>query len=114
DFLDVADQISRGIGLQGCVRRALSAAALVEVDDAVLDRVKEAALFGLGATAGTAVQKYDRLAGGIAAFLEVDLVDGRDPQPARVIWLKQRIKPGDGIFHHGLRNAVVGHAEQYT
>ena len=36
DFLDVSDQVPGGVGLQGCVRRALSAAALVEVDDAVL------------------------------------------------------------------------------
>jgi hypothetical protein len=80
-----------------------------------LPGMKEAALFGFGAAAGTAVQKHDRLARGITAFLEVDLVDGRDPQPARVIRFKGRIEPGDRILHHGFANvALVGHAEQYT
>ena len=75
--------------------------------------MKKAALFGFGAAAGTAVQKHDRLAGGIAAFLEVDLVDGRDLQPARVIRFEGRIEPTDWILHHGFANAIVGHAEQY-
>jgi hypothetical protein len=38
--------------------------------------MEEAALLGLGAAARTAVQEDHRLAGGIATFLEVDLVDG--------------------------------------
>ena len=75
DFLDVGDQVPGGVRFERRVGRALAAAALVEVHDAVLFGVEEAALFGIGAAAGTAVQKNHRLAGGIAAFLEVDLVD---------------------------------------
>jgi hypothetical protein len=33
-------------------------------------------LFGVGAAARTAMEKDDRLTGGIAALLDVDLVDG--------------------------------------
>ena len=60
------------------------------------------------------MQKHDWLAGGITAFLEVDLVDGRDAQPARVIRFEGRIEPTDWILHHGFANTIVGHAEQYT
>ena len=97
-----------------CVGRALAAAALVEVHNAVLFGMEEAALFRIGAAAGAAVQKDHRLAGGVAAFLEVDLVDGRDLEPTRVVRLDGRVEPGDGILHHGVRNAVIVHAEQYT
>ena len=60
------------------VRRALAAAALVEVHDAVFFGMEEAALFGIRAAAGTAMQKHHRLAGRVAALLEVELVDGRN------------------------------------
>ncbi len=53
----------------------LPAASLVEIHDAVFFRVEEAALFGIGAAARTAVQKNHRLAGRIAALLEVNFVD---------------------------------------
>jgi hypothetical protein len=52
---------------------------LVEVDDAVSIGVEKAALLGFGAASRTAVQKHDRFARGIAAFLEMDFVDRRDP-----------------------------------
>ena len=76
DFLDIGDQVPGGVGFERRVGRALAAAALVEVHDAVLLGMKEAALFGIGAAARTAVQKNHRLAGGVAALLEIDLVDG--------------------------------------
>ena len=76
DFLDVGDEVPGGVGFERRVGRALAAAALVEVHDAVLFGVEEAALFGIGTAAGTAVQKDHRLAGGVAAFLEVDLMHG--------------------------------------
>ena len=63
DFLDVGDQVPGGVGFERRVGRALAAAALVEVHDAVLFGMEEAALFGIGAAAGTAVQKDHRLAG---------------------------------------------------
>ena len=70
DFLDVGDEVPGGVGFKRRVWRALAAAALIEVHDAVLFGMEEAPLFGIGAAAGTAVQKDHRLAGGIAAFLE--------------------------------------------
>ena len=113
-LLDVGDQVPGGVRFQRRVGRALAAAALVEVHDAVLFRVEEAPLFGIGAAARTAVQKDHRLAGGVAAFLEVDLVDRRDLEPARVVGLDGRVEPGDGIFHDGCGQRVVGHREQYN
>jgi hypothetical protein len=38
--------------------------------------VEEAALFRVGAAAGTAVEKDHRLAGRVATFFKVELVDG--------------------------------------
>jgi hypothetical protein len=75
DFLDVRYEVPGGVGFERRVRCALAAAALVEVHNAVLLGVEEAALFWIGASAGTAMQKDHRLAGGIASLLEVDLVD---------------------------------------
>src|ERR1019366_174443 len=75
DLFDIGDQVPGGVGFQRRIGRALAAAALVEVHDAVLFGREEAALFGIGTAAGAAVQKDHRLAGGVAAFLEVDLVD---------------------------------------
>ena len=75
DFLDIGDEVPGGVCFERRVGRALAAAALVKIHDAVFFGVEEAALFGLGAAAGTAVQKNHRLARGVTAFLEVDLVD---------------------------------------
>jgi hypothetical protein len=61
--------------------------------------MEESSLFGIGAAAGTAVQKDHRLTGGVATFLEVDLVDGGDLEPPRVVGLDGRVEPGDGILH---------------
>ena len=55
DFLDIGDEVPGGVRFERRVGGALAAAALIEVHDAVLFRVKEAALFGIGAAAGTAV-----------------------------------------------------------
>jgi hypothetical protein len=76
DLLDIADQIPGRVRFKRCVRGALTAATLIEVDDAVFFRVEEAALFSVGAAARTAMQKDHRLTGRVAALLEVDLVDG--------------------------------------
>src|SRR6185437_7565884 len=78
NFFDVRDQVPGGVCFQGRIRRALAASALVKIHDAVFFRMEEAALLGVRAAAGTAVKKNHRLAGGIAAFLEIDLVNWRD------------------------------------
>jgi len=112
DFLNIGDEVPGGVGFERRVRRALAAAALVEIHDAVFLRVKEAARFGVGASARTAVQKNHRLARWVAAFLEVDLVDRRDPKSACVIGLNRRIEPGDGVLRRGCGQGVVGHKQQ--
>src|ERR1019366_5640908 len=71
-FLDVGHEIPSGVVLERRIGRALAAATLIEVADTVLLRMKEAPLFGLRAAARTAMEKYHRLARGVAAFLEVD------------------------------------------
>jgi hypothetical protein len=57
------------------VRSTLTAAALVEVHDAILFGMKEATLFGLRTAAGAAMQKHYRSSRWVAAFLKIDLVD---------------------------------------
>jgi hypothetical protein len=75
DLFNIADEFPGGVGFKRCVGCALTAASLVKVNDAVLFRVEEAALLGIGAAARTAVQKNHRLTGRVAALLEVELVD---------------------------------------
>src|SRR5215831_9234992 len=55
DLFDVGYEIPRGVFVQGSVGRALAAAALVEVDDAVLCGVEKPTLFGIGTSSGPAV-----------------------------------------------------------
>src|SRR5579872_153079 len=97
-FLDVGDEVPGGVGFERGVGRALAASALVEIHDAVLIGVEEPPLFGIGTAAWAAVHEDDGLAGGVAAFLEVELVDGRDLEAAGVVGLDGRVEPGDGIF----------------
>ena len=58
---------------------ALARAALIEQHDAIALRIEEAAHPRIGARTRSSVQEHRRLTFRIAAFLEVDLVDGRDP-----------------------------------
>ena len=76
ELFGVGDEIPGGVGFQGRIGRTLAAAALIEANDAVLFGVEEAALFRVGAAAGTAVEKDHRLAGRVATFFKVELVDG--------------------------------------
>jgi hypothetical protein len=111
DFFDVGDQVPGGVGFEGRIGSALAAAALVEVHDAVLLGMEEAALFGIGATTGAAVQEDRRLASGIAALFEINFVHGGDPEAAGVEGLDGRVEPSDGILHDGLWK---GHCRQCT
>jgi hypothetical protein len=56
--------------------------------------VKKAALFRIGAAAGTAVEKHYRLAGGVATLLKVEFVYWRNLEPTGVVGLDGRIEPG--------------------
>src|ERR1035438_8085292 len=64
DFLDVGHEIPSGVVLKRRIGRTLAAATLIEVDDTVLLRMKEAPLFGLRSAARTAMEKYHGLARG--------------------------------------------------
>src|SRR6185437_13126963 len=75
DFLNIGDQVPGGVCFQRRIRRALAASALVKIHDAIFFRMKKTALLGIRAAAGTAVKKNHRLAGRVAAFLEIDLVN---------------------------------------
>src|SRR5262249_41050796 len=114
NFLDVGDEVPGRVLFERCVRRTLSAAALVEVHDAIFLRVEKSPLFGLRSAAGSAVDEHDRLARGVAALFEIDLVKRRDSEPAGVVVLDRWIEPGDWVFHWGLGRHVIVHREQYT
>ncbi len=62
---------------------------------------EEAALLGIGTAAWAAVQKDYRFAGRLAAFLEVQIVDRGDLEPACIIGLDRRVEPRNGILHDG-------------
>jgi hypothetical protein len=90
-FLYVRYEVPRSVLIQGRVRRALPAATLVETYNPVIHRAEEATLFGIGAAAWTAVEKYHRLASGVATLLKVELVQERNTQPSGVVRLDRRI-----------------------
>ena len=90
--LHVGDQVPGGVGLQAGVRQRAAAAALVEQHDAVARRVVIAAHGGVAAAAGPAVHDQRRLAVGVAALLEVDLVPAADLEPLLAIGLDRRIE----------------------
>jgi hypothetical protein len=91
-LLDVAHQMPGGVFLQARERRAAAAAALIEQHDAIARGIKEAPLLGLRAAARSAVQEHDRLALGVAALLEVELVQRRDGQPPTTIGFDLRVQ----------------------
>ena len=76
DFLDVGYEVPSGVFFERSVGCALTAATLVEIHNAVLLWVKEAALFRIGATARTTMQKDHRFARWVARLLEIDFVNG--------------------------------------
>src|SRR5581483_3398950 len=83
---DVFDQVPRGVVHQVRVRTALAAAALIEQDDAIALRVKEATHASIGATTGPAVEKYRWFSARVARFLVIQLVDlghAQIPAPVR-------------------------------
>src|SRR2546421_12174147 len=91
-LLDVSHQIPGRIIDEACVGPALAAAALVEEHDAVLFGIEEAPHPGVGAAARTAMQEHRGLALGIAAFLEIKLVQVRDFEITRAVGPDRRIQ----------------------
>jgi hypothetical protein len=77
------------------VRRRAPAAALIEQHDAIFLRVEELAVPRLDAAAGPAVHEQHRLAVGIAALLDVQLVQFRNLEALGPI----RLDGGIGLRH---------------
>jgi hypothetical protein len=94
--LDVGDQVPGRVVDQTGVRPALAAAALIEQHDPVALRIEEPAHLRVGAPARAAVQEHGGLAVGIAALLEVDLVQLRDAEKAGPVRLDRWVEaPAD-------------------
>ena len=93
DRLDIADQMRRGIRLDAGGGARAAAAALVEEDDPVMSRVEEAPHERAAAPAGAAMQHQHRLAIGIAALLDVELMPVAAVDHALVIGADVGIKP---------------------
>ena len=82
ELLHVSHEVASRVVLQVAQRHRPATAALVENDDAVVLRVKEAAMDGRRAGAGAAVEEHDRHTLGIAALLPIDRVTPVDRQHA--------------------------------
>src|SRR5581483_5468381 len=83
--LDILDQVPGGVLFERGMRRRPAAAALIEQHDAIAARIVIAAHHRVDAAARAAMQQNGGLAGGRAAFLEIDLVQVRDSEPSRTI-----------------------------
>jgi hypothetical protein len=81
----VGDEMPGRVVGQLRMRHGAPAAALVEQNDAVALRIEEAPRLRVAAGAGPAMHEYHRLALRIAAFLEIDPVQWRHLQEARII-----------------------------
>ena len=106
--LDIGHEVPCGVVLQRRVGSALAAATLIEINDAVLTGMEEAALLGFGAATGAAVQEDDRFSSGSSAFFEVNLVDGGDREHAGAIRLGGRVEPGERILGHRQESSSAG------
>ena len=104
--LHVGDQVPGGVGLQAGVRQRAAAAALVEQHDAVARGIVIAAHGGVAAAAGAAVHDQHRLAVGVAAFLEVDLVPAADLEPLLAIGLDRGIETEPLACRHRWRSVL--------
>jgi hypothetical protein len=85
--LQVRDEVPRRVLFERSMRGGFAAAALVEEDDPIRVRVKEATVVRLCPEARPAVQEHDRLATSTATLLVVELVDGRDAEAPRGVRL---------------------------
>ena len=83
--LDVVDQMPSRVLFERRVRRRASAATLIEEHDPVARRIVVAAHDRVGAAAGPAVQKHGGFSGLAAAFLVIELVQGRDLEPSGAV-----------------------------
>ena len=112
ELLDVGDQIPRRVLRDLGVRRALTAAALIEDHDAVARRIEEPAHRGTLAAAGSAMQEHDRFAIRSPRLLIRDLVQRRDLEAARFVGLERRVGPRVWVlersFHDGISLTSVG------
>ena len=72
--LQVGNQVPGRVLLNASVGRALPAAALVDQDDPVPARIKEAPVLRAGAAARTTMQKHHGFACGVARLLPIDVM----------------------------------------
>ena len=86
--LHVRDEVPGRVPLQGGVRGCCAAAALIEQHDAIGTRVVHLPEEGRYAAAGAAMQHHRGLSFRVAAFLEIDLMQSGDLEPAAVEWLQ--------------------------
>src|SRR5919197_769231 len=99
--LDIGDQVRRGVLGELCQRLGSTCPALIEEDDAIGMRVKEAALHGVAATAGPAMHKQHWHALRIATLLEIQLVQRRYPKITGLIGFDGRIEDViDAVHSH--------------
>ena len=105
--LHVGNQVPGGVGLEAGVRQRAAAAALVEQHDAVARGVVVAPHGGVAAAARPAVHDQHRLAAGVAALLEVDLVASADLQPLLAIGLDRWIEAEPLPCRHRLALPVL-------
>jgi hypothetical protein len=90
--LDVRDQMPGRVLDQAGARPAAAAAALIEYDDAVVQRIEELPRTFVGTRAGTAVKEYGGLAGGVSAFLVVNFMNVRNAQITVAEWFDGRVQ----------------------
>src|SRR6202453_5081193 len=81
-----------GVFPETCARPGAAAAALIEHDDAIMQRIEELTRAPVRTRSRAAVEEHRGLAGGVAAFLVVQLVHVRDPQVAVFERLDRRIQ----------------------
>src|SRR5262249_45486899 len=96
-----------GIGLETGMRQGAAAAALVEQNNAVARRIVVAAHGGVAAAAGPAMHDCHRLANGVTALLEVDLVAAVDLEPLLTIGLDRWVEAEPLPCRHRLAHPVL-------
>ena len=99
--LDVGDQVPGRVFDQARARAAAAAAALIEHHDAIMMRIEELPGALVGTRTGAAMQEHGGLAGRIAAFLVINLVDFGNAQVTGPERLDCRV---EFAAHRGLRD----------
>ncbi len=81
--LDVLDKAPGRVVYETRVGTRASAASLIDQDDAIGCRIKEASMFGVASPARSTMEEQDRLALWISRLFPVDLMEVGDPEKTR-------------------------------